>query len=169
MNKVIPLGVFLIFSASACVTASPERENRVDTMPTQAQIESAKSAREEEEKAKRLQAENQYQSFLKTFNCNAKDWARYEFGEYFQSLALQYKISPFDLAKGDAYARRNIPAALKEEIQRNYHNYTNTHIPWETANKFYLRFPTIEEEWKNQRAVFNELIKRDYGCYKKLK
>lgn len=173
INQKIKLGLFLLLFTPACTPVQIQPEtNQADTQQAWKPgwlRDDSPAAKQEDEKAKRIQAEDQYQSFLKTYKCNPGEWSRYEFGAYFQKLAFIHKISPYDLAKGADYARRNISPDMKNEIQRNYFNYTNTNIPWQIANKFYQNFPTIEAEAKNQRSIFNDLVKRDSECYKKLK
>ncbi len=129
--------------------------------------ELAKEKEKTETSQKNVDAD--YRTFLKTNKCEKKNWSRYEFGRYFQELASKNKIAPYDVMWGDAYARRNISSFLLKEINDNFFKYIAYHMPEPISRKFNQEFPTEEEKEKNAKAVFNTSIKRDYGCYKKLK
>lgn len=112
---------------------------------------------------------NDYKEALRRSKCEKKFWARYEFGNYFGSLASINKITPYDIIAGDDYARRNISKMVWYEAFDNYTKYLSFQFPEAVKNKFDQEMSNDQEKKRNERLVFNEQVKRDYECYKKLK
>lgn len=109
-----------------------------------------------------------YKAALKSNKCDKKQWSRYKHSEFFISAAAEGKITPYDVAWGDAYTRRNVPATRTLFLMSHLSDYL-VEMPEAIHNKFNQEFPTEAAKEKNQKAVFNTSIKRDYDCYKKLK
>lgn len=113
--------------------------------------------------------ESAYKAALKTNKCEKKYWSRYEFGEYFTSFAKRGKITPYDVVNGSEYERRHLKLYSWDEFLNNYVKYVGNLMPDTMKQKFEQEFNSEEAKVKNQKAVFNLSIQRDYDCYKKLK
>lgn len=150
-------------------TAAPQKIVPLEPVTSPLTLDDPVLSKEEVEK-KRLEIAAAYKDFLAQGNkCDRAFWTRYEFGGYFQELADENKITPYEVVFGDAYARRNISRALWNEAKTNFFNYWITHMPRPAQAMMGQKFPTEQEYDANQKAVFNASIKRDYECYRKLK
>lgn len=121
---------------------------------------------ENEKAAKNKKIELDYNEILKNNNCDKKYWFRYEFGNYFQTIADRNKVTPYDLIVGDAYSKRNISQSLQKEIMENYFRYR---MPDAIMEKFAEKLGSEELEEQNRKTVWNNSVERDNFCYKKLK
>jgi len=180
LSIIIPVLIFL----AGCAT---NEQSSVDSLASQehqaavvekARMEQLKAKQmeieQEQERQKQKELENkkidaEYVMALKTNKCEKQYWSRYEFGEYFQTIASRNKITPHDVIYGDAYTRRNISRAVWSEAFENLVKYSATHMPDAIKNKFEQEFEDEAKKNQNQKSVFNVSIKRDYECYKKLK
>lgn len=125
-----------------------------------------KAAREKAEQEKKAKIKSDFdKAYSKLLNskCSTDKWNSYQFGEYFTSLARRNKITPWQVANGTSYERRNISSFLYSEISDNYIKLLVYHFP----DGIYPYFESLPRE--KQAPIFNEIVKKYNACYQQLK
>ena len=133
------------------------------------ELEKVRQQKEQaESKAKTEKVTLEYEQFLKTNKCETNYWQRYKRANQIKQTAESGKISPYDLAFGDEYTRRNVSSILRIGIGGTIWDYLRD-MPNISNDKFKQEFPNKQDEKANKTKVFNTSVKRDHECYLKLK
>lgn len=161
------LGTLLI----GCASAPPPAAARADMSIPRVHAKTANELageREDRWKAKGQAAiVAEYRAYVKAPNaCRTEDWPRYKLASGFDTLAKNASVpTPWDAAFGSEYARRKMsPDVPREEVWSIYWTYVGA-MP-EPAMAMHETHPAHSLE---QKDVFNEMIRRDVECFRKLK